>query len=477
MATKDCDKRRASRVKFMAQTAESISRFTDDLGVLVANARTLNSVILYELSRGNYSNTLKHLDTGLKQLSGVDKKEIKQLRAVIYTNLARTYSLLGDDVAAGAAFAQADELWESNSFGAVEKRMKLLGQASKYESVGSILEAESAYRKLLEFEFNDLDMSSTATDEAVVRAQHSQLLLHQERWVEAELEARKSVQRYTREPGHINELDIRANLAQPLTMLARALYQQDRLEDAEYVARMGLYAHAQDCSWPDSVAYANSRLILARVLAAQGGWQDVMAVFDEAKEQLKDDVQAFKRLYAASAEFGLALVYAGRTTKGTTHLTGLLQLYQRRYGAMSYEVGLARGYLGITHAQTGNTPEALKEFVAAREVLMPRRGSPEQQGREVRLVLEAYARFLVKHRSSLSAKIDVVGELFELASVLQAGTVQDALIASGSRAAIRDERMADVDRREQDTTQQIETLLSRLTELEGGPPARCNQKP
>ena len=313
----DCRALRAEREAELVDVARQLAASTGSV-TKRADAGILNQLVVAELSRGNFAHSLEVVKTAISNLSGA---EFKMRRAVLYTQLARIHAMLGDAEAAEEAASGANRLWRSaNKGGTVyHRRFSAIADAVVASARGELELAEARYRDLMAYEFIAANIYAYI-DETAVRAELADNLLLQNKVLESELEARKAIQLYYHRAGQIPDIDIRTNLAAPAVVLAKALLEQRRLEEAEYAARMAVFILQYDCAWPDSLVLAEARQTLAEIFEARGAWRDIIELFAEAANELGGQMETFDRLYGASTSYGLALAHENRVQASIDYL-------------------------------------------------------------------------------------------------------------------------------------------------------------
>ncbi|MFQ5755080.1 MAG: CHAT domain-containing protein, partial [Acidiferrobacterales bacterium] len=472
----------------------------------------------WELARGNFKRTIDLINQAIQRLRG---QWLAWGRASLYVLLVRIEATVGDVEAAGADFARARKQWRKavrlarSSVGAwtdpwkwetriywqgggrgtyiVQRQHELsiaIGHAALAQARGELPLAENRYREALAGQryaggvggggYNSPDMIVYG-DPDQLSAELAANLLHQGRLAEAERHARDAVKEaFTYRP---DSRKFTARTAQLLIQLSAVYLEQDRLDDAEYLARLAITMHAIDCALPDSLTFIRARQVLARVLAAKSEWQGVLGQVDQARSALAQDPAAFERLFGTNVEWALALVHTGDTAEGLRRLQAALVQTVKRSGADSYEAAEVRGLLATGRVAVGDKAGALREFSQALSALVARRdeltGLGDQTTRSARVnaIIDSYMKLLTDvHGTPIAARLEIntAAELLRAASVRYAGTVQSALMASAARAAARDPKLANLVRRDQGLAQQITTTLDTLAYLDLAPPEQID---
>jgi len=465
-----------------------------------------------ELARGNFKRTIDLINQSIRKLRG---PWLAWGRASLYVLLVHIEAAVGDIEAAEADFARARKQWRkalrlagsatgsSMSPWREEKRIywhgggrgrwivkrqyelsTAISEAALAQARGELALAEDRYREALAGQRYAKLGGGYSLAEMIVYSDTDQLsaelaanLLQQGRLPEAERHARDAVKEAFTYRSRSRKFTARS--AQLVTQLTSVYLELDRLDDAEYLARLAITMHVIDCALPDSLTFIRARQVLARVLAAKGDWQGVLDQVDQARSALVQDPAAFERFFGTNVEWALALVHTGEAAEGLRRLEAALAQTAKRSGADSYEAAEVRGLLATGRVAVGDKAGALREFSQTLSALVARRdeltGMGDQTTRSARAhnIIDSYMKLLIDvHGTPIAARlgIDTAAELLRAASIRYTGTVQSALMASAARAAARNPKLADLVRRDQDLAQQITTTLYTLAYLDLAPP-------
>jgi CHAT domain-containing protein len=342
-----------------------------------------------------------------------------------------------------------------------------IGRAAIAQAEGSLREAEINYRRA------DEDAPHVGYLDGLpdLRSDLAENLLQQGRAIEAEVEARKAVDFAMWRFGYSGQL------ARSVIRLADSLFELERIEDAEYLARLAIRTHEIDCSPPESLPLAHSREILARSLALKGDWEAALAQFKTVEIALAHDPQTLRRVFGASVDWPMALIHAGQPSEALARLTYAIESARERHGPSSYAVAELVGIRAVAHHAVGDTLSAIEDFQAAIPVIIDSgRGQQGKKGQftrdfHIRQILENYMLFL-KESSELqedTRRQDAVSEAFRVASALGGRGVERALAAQAARGVASDTILKDMVRREQDTVQRISAVAEMIANLHVAP--------
>jgi CHAT domain-containing protein len=403
-------------------------------------------------------------------------------RLLMNVSLARIYATMGDVAGTAEASAQVESLYsaarEGYSYGHFAIASRLLARAQLQHLKGELTQAEYAYRKILATThwssnaFGELDL-------AWVGAQLASLLRQQNRLLDAELVARSTVQKAWHTYRY-SELQVR--VGHPTRELAAVLLEQGRLDEALYVGQMAVNFYEAHCSDSGALPFVLARRTLIRILAAREDWQAVNTLLSTVRTELSSQPDAVERLYGLDPEPGLALVASGRRDEGFAWLRATLARAEAAHGSDSLEAAEARGYLAMGLHRSGDSGSALAGFTGSVPLLLQARTRASAAGAigtraRAHAVMTGYSVLLHElaagDRVSASG-LDAVNELFKLSQSISLGRVQAAFGAAAARAAARDPALVELVREEQDTNQQLAVLLDVLNGIAMAPPTQVN---
>lgn len=355
------------------------------------------------------------------------------------------------------------------------------------------------------------------------------LLIVRGKWAEAEARLRHAVARSEESARNVDKLtamtanpSLQSNMLAGRNLvvaeLANHLMREGRLDEAELLTRDILTVNLQRAGrnsirtavtlvqLADLVAargrYPESRLILEEAAAITRAigigtanrivvslarsrintllgleqWAAVVAESDgfRARVTARLDLKDSPGLGLFSAGVAVAMVRSGRAGEAATRLAGHIDGLRAAMGADHYQVGEARGVLGMALAAEGRREAALAEFAAAARVLIDRMArDDEAQARGMRAILrreilEAYLDLL-----AVSAELpDAADRAFRIADALHFGKTQQALAQSAARAAAKQGELGSLVRADQDGQAEQIALYGNLLRLAGLPPEK-----
>lgn len=484
-----CVKKQQSRAKKLAVATARVGKAStktarDDAAaalVLIANS---------EFLRGNFRATTQLI---LKAINALPARNHKVRQATFYAHLASVFGSIGDASRALSYARKASGLWAyiktrdpSRYYYTVDGTKKrllygALAMAGVSQALRDLKTAETQYRYVAEFG-KSVMTRYTFFDYNRALVELSSNLLQQGRLAEAEQIARDAVLKRLAVNYKTDRFNIRTATA--FTQLAAVLNEQGRLEDAEYVVRIAFHLHEFDCAEPQSLGFVRTRQILAAILAAKQDWAGVIVQIESALSALSADPQMFHRLFGENVDWALALIHEGRTKEGLDIIEQAMNIAIERDGKDSYGVAEVRGLMGMALAANGDTigslqafQEALPLLIQGNDQLAATTGQASHNAR-ARRIIESYMHLLLEitdDQVEHQAGINAATELFEVASVLQTGSVQRALAAAAVRSHPDDADLADLLRREQNAAQEMNAALNTLASLDFAPHDQVDQ--
>jgi len=304
------------------------------------------------------------------------------------------------------------------------------------------------------------------------RAAKAQLL--QGRMVEAEVTLRQTLAKAVAQIGGRSPLTLGV-----LIDLADLTLEYGRVEDTvkltHYVIRTLEAAQVA----PESNFLFLARQLLAAARVAQGRWPEALALFEQSRQGNADnDPDYVARRGPGTRAWILALVRNQQAAQAKALATSILANQEGRLDKDDLRLAETRGYLALALAANGEAQAALQAFRQALPVLFDRAAGAEPgenvggRLRRLNTILEAYLGLLYDlHRSGTPVDgLDPVAEAFRIADIARGSVVQQAMTASAARAAIRDPKLADLARQEQDLGQRIATLQELVGRLVSASP-------
>jgi CHAT domain-containing protein len=310
-------------------------------------------------------------------------------------------------------------------------------------------------------------------------AEQVQNLLQQDRLLEAELVARRTLVAIIRKIGRDS-----INCSAWLGVLARVLMAQGRAVEAETLLGAAVQIDQRIGVPSDSVRIGRLSFDLGVVAALRGDWADAAERFIGTRDALGANRPLFDVWITHNADVPVAFAKSGRIAEAYAILSEGYARDRELLGPEHYRTAEKQAALAMTLAAQGEERAALVAYREAMPLLISAWGTPRDElgtetAREQRLavLLEDYLRLLERTRSSTPDDADaLVAEMFTNASVMQSRAVQSDVIASATRATGLDPELAALVRREQDHAKRVDAALGALANVLNAPPGDIDKR-
>lgn len=270
-----------------------------------------------------------------------------------------------------------------------------------------------------------------------------------------------------------------------LSVLGTTKLQQGKVGEAARYAKLATQALEQSEVKPYSTALAARRSQMGFILAVQGRWEDALKVFETRDQGLRSSPEQFAKFGSRNMDWAMAMLKVGQSEKAVEMLQRLLVFNLKKPFVDPVYVAHLRGYLGIVLAEAGDNAGSLTQFQQAMPTLLKQAhdGAGNEDSGFVRVyrmnvILEGYLELLAKLHATeqQTTGLDIVTEAFKLADIARNSSVQRAVTASAARATLPDPKLAQLARREQDASNQIQALNKILARLASAPEGKRLQK-
>ncbi|MBW1803455.1 MAG: hypothetical protein JRJ85_22335, partial [Deltaproteobacteria bacterium] len=400
--------------------------------------------------------------------------------AVKYRNLAICY-FLGGDLKAGEEITAAglricnQNLRNPSLSGVREnifKQEKALLQSELLGAKGQFTEAEPHRRTALKI-MDKLFKGINRRQYFFYRCSLAMNLAHQGRLLEAELEIRDVLREVIGLTGKGS-----GETALTLLRFGEILLIQGRIEDAKKLMHVGI-RNLEASGFPrDSYWYGELRRVRGEVSVAKGDFIEALMQFNLIKEDMRDNPYGLN-LWKQNPNIILSLIKAGNVKEAMRYINENYRNYNEYLGEKHYRTAEMLGLRGMANALTGEDEKGMKDFAVSIPLLLKERpdGSDPLKNQRLKVIVEAYLDLLSRVRKSGQEKrlqINPSAEIFKLCEKFNGSIVRSAMGASGARAAAGNPELADLVRREQDTSKQIDTFKRTLSNALAAPPDQQN---
>jgi CHAT domain-containing protein len=360
-------------------------------------------------------------------------------------------------------------------------------RATIYEARGQFSEAEASYRLMeqrkragMQAILDDPDPPTRSAllqsiDAAV--AGQARVKARLGRLAEAEVDARRALLSRLQDTGKYNPATSRY-----VVNLADILVEQGRYGEAEQLTRVAIDINRTVGVAEDSQAAVIPLSHLAGILTLERKNDEASAIYTQIEKAIAKWDPQRREVFELNPSRILSLYASGQVDAGIAAAQQLVKRQVERVGDNHFDAASARGTLAIGLMRAGRDADAIREFKAAIPVMMANaleNADDEDttlviaRGQRLQTIVESYFALLARSQGVT----DAVGEeTFGLADAIRGHSVQQALAASSARAAARDPALADLVRKEQDLTKQVNAELGALNNVLATPSADRDEK-
>jgi CHAT domain-containing protein len=280
-------------------------------------------------------------------------------------------------------------------------------------------------------------------------------LANQNRFVEAEIEARQVVDKFSLVYGEKSTKQIYA-----MMVLSEVLLAQDRLIDAEKVCQASLKAYEQLSISPTLHYYLHSLNTLGKILMAKGDYSGAMMKYDLVLGMKDSNRYIYNNYYRRNHNVMLALIMTDRSAEAMELIESSYQDSKKLLGEKHSSSAGLLALRGMANNALGNLSSAYHDFAEAIPLIAKSKTYAENRlfNHRFTLIMESFLDLLTKLRGSpVEARLSISAsaQAFETSTLLSDSAVQAAILASSSRMTIEDPALQELARTEQDLQQQI----------------------
>jgi CHAT domain-containing protein len=425
--------------------------------------RQLRDVTGLPGAKGFLFNANRSVAAILLQMGDIAQAEAYLRRSQTTIQEARTSGLPGWR----AAYATMGQTWESE----IEFHRGLI-----FEARGQFRDAEAAYRLSEQRKRAGmkgvLDAENAPSESVLLQAVDSTVLnqgrmkARQGRLAEAEVDARRALLARLKDTGKYN-----AAMPRYVTGLADILVEQGRYAEAEQLVRTALDINETVGVAADAQSTVQMLSQFGGILTLQRKGSDATAIYRRIDKAIANWEPQRRQVFELNPSRIFSLYSSGQLDLGIAAAEQLVKRQIGRVGESHFDTASARGTLAVGLMRAGRDAEAAREFKAAIPVMMAasRENTDDENttlvaARSQRLqgIVENY--FTMLARASGSAG-EIGEETFALADAVRGQSVQQALAASSARAAAKDPALAELVRKEQDLSKQVNAQLGMLNNV------------
>ncbi len=423
-------------------------------------------------AKGLQFNTNRGIASVLIQMGDVAQAEAYMRRSLTAIQEARTSGLPGWR----ASYAKFGQSWE----GELE-----MSRAQIFEARGQFAEAEAAYRTAEIRKRSStkaiMDADSPPAETILLQAidgivlNQARMKARQGRLAEAEVDARRALLSRLKDTGKYNPVTPRFVIG-----LASILVDQGRYDEAEKLGRVALEINKTVGVPEDSQATVQLFSQLAGILTIQRKTAEANDMFARIDKAIANWEPQRRQVFELNPSRIMSLYGAGQLDAGIAAAEQLVKKQIARVGENHFDAASARGTLAVGLMRARRDADAIREFKAAIPVMMANANeNADDENTSVVAARSQRLQSIVESYLLLLARAEGNGigeETFSLADAVRGRSVQQALAASSARAAAKDPALAELVRKEQDLTKQVNAQLGTLNNVLALPSAERDDK-
>jgi CHAT domain-containing protein len=425
-------------------------------------------------AKGYAFSTYRQISNVLAQMGDVPQAEAYLRRSLALIQQARTSGLPGWR----ESYQKFGQNWEAE----VE-----FNRALVFEARGQFREAEASYRIMEQRKRAGMQavlaLENAPTQSTILQsinaavAGQARMKARLGRLAEAEVDARRALLSRLQDTGKYNPATARY-----VMNLADVLVEEGRYGEAEQLTRVAVDINRTVGIADDSQAIVTPLAHLAGILRLERKNEEANAIFNQIDAAVAKWDPQRRQAFELNPSRILSLYASGQVDAGIAAAEQLVKRQVGRVGENHFDAASAHGTLAIGLMRAGRDAEAIREFQAAIPVMLAnaQENADDEDttlvaARSLRLqtVVESYFTLLARAQGAT----DAVGEeTFGLADSVRGHTVQQALAASSARAAAHDPALAELVRKEQDLTKQVNAQLGALNNVLAIPSSERDEK-
>lgn len=258
-----------------------------------------------------------------------------------------------------------------------------------------------------------------------------------------------------------------------LNRLARVISEQGRPAEAVMLAQEAIKTFEASGATKESLSLVGSRKSLGAALVSNRQYAEADKVFNTMKADIAHTKEEGHNISAADLDWVIAMLKLGKASEAQAMTHDMLSTAIKKSNVSEGRLNYLQAFNAMALHAEGKDDQARGIYHKVMPKLIERvqldaenrTGSNKQQERTV-MILEDNISLLAKQaKSHPQQAYQVAAEAFSLADLARGSSVQRALSASAARANIKDPKLADLARKEQDTQRRIGSLEDVLTGL------------
>jgi CHAT domain-containing protein len=298
-------------------------------------------------------------------------------------------------------------------------------------------------------------------------------IMMQGRLVEAEIQVRDALET-TLKTHDKNSVEV----GFALSRLGRILAAQGRSAEAVLVAKEAIKAFQVGGASDDSSSLIVGRKALGSALVSDRKYAEADRVFGDVKKGIVASAGSDLQVQSNDLDWVIAMLKTGKVDDAHHMTHAMLASVAKQSNVSEARLNYLEAFNAMAVHATGKDDEARKIYVKIMPKLIDRARndaenqtiSGSQQERMVMIFEDNISLLAKQTKTHPHLAPQVAAEAFSLADFARGSSVQRALNASAARANIKDPKLAELARQEQDAQRRVLSLEEVLTGLMSAPP-------
>jgi len=263
-----------------------------------------------------------------------------------------------------------------------------------------------------------------------------------------------------------------------LVNLGYVLAEQNRLDEASTLTQKALSIYKSAGASEEALPVIKAKRALAKYMVAQHKYDQADKLFTELADQIQALDQVGRKVPVSDIDWAIAKAKLGQPQAAYQMTQELLTVISRqsnpsekRIASLSSIEAFALHALGRDEQAYALYSKSMPALLSALEVDAENQTGGNREQERLTIVLEGHISTLAALSTSKKENyVRYADEAFMLADIARGSGVQRALTASAARANIKDPKLAELARTEQDTQRRIASLERILSDLMSAPP-------
>jgi CHAT domain-containing protein len=404
-----------------------------------------SGMTLDQIKKGNISTAIRMSEI----LERSTNNRFQQSLAAAISSLA--YSNAGNASRARSKAGEARAYNADNN--TIRERLVVLAEASSRELRGEYADAETILRKGIE-----TISRVSASDEGlpILRERLARVLLGRGRINEAEAVLRAAIR-------GVQYSGLSVDGASAASLFSSIYLQRNLPGPALHLAKLSVNKLETACISQTSLLYNDSLRAVAQAHLSSREWAAVISVFEKIRQNLITLPEVYSRRYATDPSLPWAYFQLGDAASAARISEMGATTAQQAFGANSPDFLRLRAIqLLASDRIAGSAGDVARVHAGLFENGLPNVGASKDP------LSRRFENEILAYHFRRLVEVGLASEAFAVADRLRSGTVQQAIANAAARASIRDPKLQEIVRQEQDVHQQIDALSLTLANAVSG---------